>query len=503
MKKIILFFSVVSFAFLMGIARADSSFSKNLYFGIQKDSEVTKLQEFLTSEGLYSGPITGNFFSLTLKAVKDFQNREGISPAAGYFGPLTRARANQTLDVQIQGSDAQAIAETGTTTVPIILPKTTNDVVASLQAQIDLLTKQLALIQQQQSSVAAIQQNTQQTQITLQQIQQNTQQIQQNTTPSLPSSPPSPPPTPGPGTLTFGKDSNSATSPVLPGAGVELAKFYTKLTNENMEIRQISFYIDQTPGGTALRNFVIKINSTIVFNSYGAGSSFVMPTTPTTITLQSYPVLLANQSHYITIEAGISGDALSTDVYTIKQMNLIQVKRLTTNDLYAPTTSPVDGNQISVKAQALTVTTLSQPAASMVAIGAIGYEFATFQLDAQASGEDLKISKIVITHSGGEASEIGNLYLYKDNDSSPLSVNNSTATNGPTVTFNLNTITVTRAIPVTLHLKADALSGSGSHTFNIMPTSAGMMVMGLTTGNSIQPSQFTFVGSGKTVTIVP
>lgn len=177
MKTKIFLIVAVSVFFFAGSVKADSSFSKNLYFGMQKDSEVTKLQEFLTSEGIYSGPITGNFFSLTLKAVKDFQTRESISPAAGFFGPLTRTRANQTLGAQVQALESQAVAETGTTTPSITPPKTTNDVVASLQAQIDLLMKQLALAQQQASSVIAIQQAAQQTQVTLQQIQQNTAQI--------------------------------------------------------------------------------------------------------------------------------------------------------------------------------------------------------------------------------------------------------------------------------------------------------------------------------------
>ncbi|MFH1162098.1 MAG: peptidoglycan-binding domain-containing protein [Candidatus Jorgensenbacteria bacterium] len=186
---------VGAFILILGLsstAHADELFTKNLYFGIQKDSEVTQLQEFLTSEGLYSGPITGNFFSLTLKAVKDFQTRESISPAAGYFGPLTRARANQILGAQVQGSNEQAVAETGTTPAPT--PKTTTDVVSTMQSQLEVLLQQVALLQQQllaqqqtQQSVQNLQtQVTQQTQ-TIQQQQQTIQQIQQNTAPQPPS----------------------------------------------------------------------------------------------------------------------------------------------------------------------------------------------------------------------------------------------------------------------------------------------------------------------------
>lgn len=185
---------LISIGLLIPFFSFAQTFERDLYFGIQNDQDVTKLQEFLTDEGVYSGPITGNFFSLTLKAVKDYQSREGIAPVAGYFGPKTRVRANAILSSQIQASESQAISETGATTTPLVTPKTTTDVFDSLQSQINLLFQQIVLLQQQLQTQQQTQQNvqniqsqvTQQTQIiqqqqqTIQQIQQNTQQIQQN-----------------------------------------------------------------------------------------------------------------------------------------------------------------------------------------------------------------------------------------------------------------------------------------------------------------------------------
>lgn len=113
-------YKIYLFAFIIGLFLLSSQvsfgaeqFNRDLSFGFQQDSDITKLQEFLSDKGLYSGPITGNFFSLTLKAVKAFQVREGIMPAAGYFGPKTRARANELLGAQVQASNQQAAAETG------------------------------------------------------------------------------------------------------------------------------------------------------------------------------------------------------------------------------------------------------------------------------------------------------------------------------------------------------------------------------------------------------
>jgi len=61
------------------------------------NSEVKCLQKMLFEKetGIYpSGLITGNYLSLTQEAVRQYQQKYGL-PATGYFGPLTRALANQ------------------------------------------------------------------------------------------------------------------------------------------------------------------------------------------------------------------------------------------------------------------------------------------------------------------------------------------------------------------------------------------------------------------------
>lgn len=73
-------------------------FARDLFLGIKDDPDVARLQEFLRSEGHFTYPEnTGNFFSLTRDAVIAFQNAHGISPAVGYFGHLTRTKANNIL----------------------------------------------------------------------------------------------------------------------------------------------------------------------------------------------------------------------------------------------------------------------------------------------------------------------------------------------------------------------------------------------------------------------
>jgi len=58
-----------------------------------RGNDVTELQNRLTAEGVYSGPITGYFGPLTLAGVKAYQLKHGL-PGTGFVGPLTRAQLN-------------------------------------------------------------------------------------------------------------------------------------------------------------------------------------------------------------------------------------------------------------------------------------------------------------------------------------------------------------------------------------------------------------------------
>ena len=178
MKKALILFLLL--IFLFPVVASAAVFDRDLYYGIQSDPDVTKLQEFLTDQNVYSGSITGNFFSLTLAGVRAFQQKENISPTAGYFGPLTRARANQLAGIEITASDEQSIAETGTT--PPIPPPST------IQQQLDAVLQQVVLLQQQLASMQRLEAKVQEQTGIIQQQQQILQQIQQNTTPPASSS---------------------------------------------------------------------------------------------------------------------------------------------------------------------------------------------------------------------------------------------------------------------------------------------------------------------------
>lgn len=80
--------------------------TKNLFFGMRGDSEVSCLQEFLKLKEpeLYpEGLVSGNFFALTQAAVVRFQEKYqsevlaplGLAQGTGYVGSLTRKKLNE------------------------------------------------------------------------------------------------------------------------------------------------------------------------------------------------------------------------------------------------------------------------------------------------------------------------------------------------------------------------------------------------------------------------
>lgn len=77
-------------------------FEKDLKVGTQNE-DVKKLQEVLTNEGIYSGPITGYFGPLTKAAVIKFQEKYSdeilkplnLTKGTGFFGLSTRKKINK------------------------------------------------------------------------------------------------------------------------------------------------------------------------------------------------------------------------------------------------------------------------------------------------------------------------------------------------------------------------------------------------------------------------
>lgn len=96
---LVLLFPLILFGFASMVSSQNiviTQFNNNLYWNVSStySADVKMLQQFLTNQGLYTGPITGSYLTQTYNAVVAFQKANGINSATGYFGPETRAKAN-------------------------------------------------------------------------------------------------------------------------------------------------------------------------------------------------------------------------------------------------------------------------------------------------------------------------------------------------------------------------------------------------------------------------
>ena len=73
-----------------------ATFNRTLSYGMT-GTDVSQLQQFLADEGLYNGPVTATFGPLTRASVIAFQQQEGITPAVGNVGIVTRSHINSIL----------------------------------------------------------------------------------------------------------------------------------------------------------------------------------------------------------------------------------------------------------------------------------------------------------------------------------------------------------------------------------------------------------------------
>jgi len=319
----------------------------------------------------------------------------------------------------------------------------------------------------------------------------------------------------GSGTATLVRTSDSPSNAITPGSqGVVLAKYSFKPSGENMELRTVSFYIttSTTDGSHALTGTVyVKVNGAIV---YSVGASSLSALVANSVNLSTYPIATAGVDNYITIETNIPSTATSVDTYQVVGFDITNVKRVVTGDLVDPGTSATDGTALSVKAATLTATTLSTPSANSVVAGTNGYVLAQIQLNSSAGGEDVKVSKVVVTDTlsagTGAYTYINNLQMYKGDPNAGgtlLTTSASTATNANTVSFSFsNPIVVLRSSPVTLYLTGNMVTASTTtHTFKVAySASAGdITAVGATTGNSLTSNtDTTFAGNGQAQTIV-
>ncbi len=433
-------------------------FTDNLYYGLQNDSQVSQLQEFLTSQGLYKSPITGNFYFLTLNAVKAFQAQQGITPAAGFFGPITMAAANKIADAEVNASNAEAISETGTSTPP-------TQGTSTVQLQLQALLQEVALLQQQLATRQSSTQIIQNLQSQAQQQSQTLQQIQANTTPPVaivPAPSPTSTPTPAPSNpstpaIILEKIKLALSPPI--GDGSSINSLYTGVSN-NLSV----ILYDQN--GNVITNAsatiatdagqITRANATVTYAGNCPGS---------TCGEQSNQPLPDSQVYYYY--------PFSYTPQTVGQ-HTITVSALGSTQTVIVTSEPQPTPQITVSLD------LTSPAASNVVVGTTGDALAVFRFTETSNFDSARISNLTITDtvtSTGTSTSPGfsNLQLWYGSTLLGMAGAPTPTTSGSSYAYTFNlapSVMVPQGNSASIMLKGDATNPGSSDVFSIANASS-------------------------------
>ncbi len=195
----------------------------------------------------------------------------------------------------------------------------------------------------------------------------------------------------------------------------------------------------------------------------------------------------------------------------------------TTGDDITITGADTSANTMTVQAATFTATTLTQPVARSVVKGAADIVFATFVIDAANSGEDVKVTAIIIEDTKGDAADesgdINNMEIWADltdngNDSvrgdkyetrvadaeQPTADTSATSTQ-TTVTLEQH-VTITKNTSVEFAVVADLASTAttgDTHAISIDEAANAVTAVGLTSASTI--TGVTPTGAGQAMTV--
>ncbi|MBI2645159.1 hypothetical protein HYW94_03250 [Candidatus Uhrbacteria bacterium] len=197
------------------------------------------------------------------------------------------------------------------------------------------------------------------------------------------------------GTLLWSKAGDSKSGNISAGANnIELGKWIATPQGEDMEVRTMVFTVTY---GTALTGTLkIKVGDTIVYTL--AGSSVAATGANNTANLSTYPVLKAGVPTSVTILGDLSSSVTSGSTYLVN-LDITQVKRLSTNDLIDPSVNGTNANTLTVAAASLQVAkNASYPDTTIVA-GLSPAKVGSFNLVA-GSTEDVNVTSMSVGLNG-------------------------------------------------------------------------------------------------------
>lgn len=294
-------------------------------------------------------------------------------------------------------------------------------------------------------------------------------------------------------------------------ANQPLGGYTVEVKGEPITVASSVFTIASTTGsGTGLLTNVSLFDESgnVVAGPVDGVISATTPSTQQTVTFTdtiTYPV---GKKTY-TLKGKVSSSIGNGGTYIVSfvpSTAFTSVTGQTTGNSITPSpASSISLNTMTVKSSSLTITVSGNPIAQTVVAGGT-FAFANYQLDASASGEDVKMSSIPLAYGvngAGTASKLTSCALYDGatqlNSGSNI-VNPSAAGSSTTFTFDGSGLTIPKGTVKTLALKCNiAGAATGGYLWGI-DSAATFTATGLTSGSSLTPTATDSNGQLMTLT---
>lgn len=302
------------------------------------------------------------------------------------------------------------------------------------------------------------------------------------------------------GSITVSADSSVAAQNIaINVANQPLGGFSVEVKGEPISVASTAFRLSN--GSRGLTNItLVNQNGAVLAGPVDAASGGAVTFTDTI----TYPVGVTKLQLKGKLDTTWSNNGTASASTTPSTNWTTITGQVTGTTITASPSSAITANSMTVKTAALTISILPDPVAQTVVAGGQNFTFTKYQLDAGASGEDLRISSLALYLTSGtsaQATELTNCVLY---DSSTALNTGSNAVNpslgAPTdSTFTFDTaLVIPKGTSKTLALKCNiAAGGTTTHKWgiNTAPT-----VTGATSGQSATVTTNTGTGPLMTLT---
>ena len=327
-------------------------------------------------------------------------------------------------------------------------------------------------------------------------------------------------------TITAGTFNSVSKSSAAPAANIAiqtsdqiLGAFTVDIKGESITVQTITMVatIAGGPVGTDLDNVtLVNQNGVVLAGPVDASGdatgdlSFASVTFPTGVT-----------TLYVKGYLDSTFGAADTIIMSTTPSNWSDATGDTTGDTVTLPSSTATANTMTVQAATLSATTLTQPAARSIVPGTVDMVWATASLDAANSGEDVRVTSIVIEDTittAGEGTEIDNVEIWANlsggatNDSVRGDVYETqvadaeqlagSGTGDHLLTIGLEThIVVAKNTAVGIAIVADlssSASASDEHRFSIDTDSGDVTAVGAVSGTSVTVVP---TGAGQIMTV--